>query len=252
MLSENRGLDMNHRTIGILKAVLVVLGVGIALYCLHLFVQQDTTLSEWKPKGANEFVLLAIMGLSAIWLILGETVGLNPRSAGNGRELAGVPQDASRQRLLRKPSATWWAGIAFLVIYFPAWLLFGHYFLSMNSKPLWFDTYWPVLVPVALGAMGLWWLYDTVFGRIIEGTATGKSPALHRAKLIAKRFALLVLVFAALTLATLRWGWTFQNFVTDPAEKQYLNGVFALLLSLSFISRYPSFDTENSGTSRYQ
>lgn len=236
---------MTKQLLNILKILLTASGVAVAAYCIHLYVLQDKILSAWVPRGSGELFLLGILALAAGWLIIGERAGMSPSSAGNGREVTGTqpPPRTSRNR---------WAGTAVLILLFPAQFLFSHYFRAREVKPLWFDTYWPFFMPAILGAIGLWWLYDTCLARILEGSATGKSPALRRLKLIAKRSALLILIFALVTLATQYWGWNFQSFVTHPSEKLYLTGILALLVSLVLIGDHPAFDTASSGNRYYQ
>lgn len=187
---------MGKFALRIVRGIVLMLAVGLAASAVYLNLTASRLLTSFAPPLPIPLILATGMSIVLLWLAFSRSL---PSQAANGREIAGLPAKP-------KAARSQWAGALVIGIGIPTWLYFRHITRS-HDQPLWIDAYWPVLLPVTVGLTTIAWGYDTFFARIVTGTATGKSAAGQRLKLVAERSAAVILSAATIVLTQLAFSW---------------------------------------------
>ncbi|MGN6422599.1 MAG: hypothetical protein ACTHLA_04730 [Asticcacaulis sp.] len=105
---------------------------------------------------------------------------------------------------------------------------------NSQDSTTWLDAYWPIFLPILLAVTLGFWGYDALFGRIINGTHSGRSAFALRTALIAKRTAMLLLAFTA---GVLFMGNNMQAAYNNETAQLLIVAIYASLLSTIVIAR---------------
>ncbi len=222
---------MGKKTYRFFEAIAIAACLCLSLYAVYARLFAADPLSSWFPGIPIAWIAagLAIVAIMAICL-RHDDVATPPDY---GREVSGAPKPARNV-----PSAL--AAIVLFGFIFPVRFYLGHIMLS-HDRLIWLDRYAAIALPVVLAGAVLLWLYDTFFGKLLDGTATGKSPVIQRVKFAAKRIAVTLLLATGLILThALHWQRDTLAVYRTVTTEYVLAMLMALLTSFMAISRRPA------------
>ena len=223
------------KLINIVRAAAATACLAFSAWALYLRTEALPPYLLWIPGRPG------VQTIAGIAIALALVILLAPLKAPGGREVTGAPG--------AKPNrATPILGMIAGTLVFAAALYLPHAAIWANERPIWVDHYAFVLLPVLLAATTALWLYDTVYGRIATGTATGKSPMKQRALLVLKRVGIAGIATAVMlqTLVPV-FHITPSPAYRDATSQLMLTAILALVLSLAFTARRPTFTTHTDG-----
>lgn len=223
------------KPVNIVRAIVATACFGFSVWALYLH-------AEALPPGLLWFPGHPGFATAGIAICLALVILLAPLNGPGGREVSGAPQATPGR-------TTPILGLIALALILASREYMSHAAIWGNERPIWIDHYAFILLPALLACATAWWLYDTVYGRILTGTATGKSPAGQRALLMIKRLAVAGLI-AALMLQTVV---PIFHIMPSPAYRDatsqaMLTAISALALSLVLIPRRAAFSRTTDGS----
>ena len=224
------------KPINIIRAIVATACLASSVWALYLRTEALPPYLLWFQGQPGVQTLAGIAsGLALVVLLL-------PLNAPGGREVTGAPQ--------AKPNrAVTLLGMIAATVMFAAWLYLPHAAIWADERPIWVDHYAYVLLPLLLAVTTALWLYDTAYGRILTGTASGKSQVKQRVLLVLKRVVLAGLAAGAMLQTVVPiFHITPSPAYHDAPSRMMLTAIVALLISLAFTARTPAFTPRADGS----
>ncbi len=218
-----------------IRIVVILAGFAAMLYALYVRLSAPDPLGLFGNFEAGAVV--TVLAIAAV-VALAFPVRRRPQAA-VGREVSGAPS----------PQVQIGGLLAFGALVTLVVTLTFYRYVTMSRLPAkvpGIDVYGPILPYAVSGVMVLIWLGDSLFGRIVTGTATGQSPVAQRFLLIGKRIGVAALIAGFLILFHIQM----TQLYSDPRAQWALAVGFATLSSVCLIPRLPAFTPNADGSAR--